>query len=103
MLNVIRIFHVLDSLPSDPRSTKEAMQLQKVLLKHFEGVDYLENRVSSNIPLVSSILSQLSLNSHKVKGTAPTKQQGLWLLHHPFRSEVFAPPIVNYSGAEGES
>jgi hypothetical protein len=51
--NYLSVLHILDSLQHYPPSTREADELQKILLKHFEGKKFKSGRISTNLPKVS--------------------------------------------------
>jgi hypothetical protein len=44
-----RVFHILDSLASYYKCKREARQLQRILLKLFEGSTFMEDRIAINI------------------------------------------------------
>ena len=46
--NHLSIFHILDSLSHHSQSTKEARQLQLILLTLFEGATFSEGRITLN-------------------------------------------------------
>lgn len=89
---MFRIFHILDSLPSQPKIQKEARQLQNILLKLSPG-DFKEGRISLNHAQVVPTTLYHSLNnlsSHL--GTLPKEWQGLRVFHHLLCQEVFLQP-----------
>lgn len=49
----ISVFHILDSLPNNTLGKREASQLQKIILKHFEGAAFKEGRIMINVAQVS--------------------------------------------------
>jgi len=52
----IRIFHILDSLPTGNLGRREATQLQNILLKHFEGAAFEQGRITINLAQVGRII-----------------------------------------------
>lgn len=52
MLNVFSVLHILDSLPNKCIPTREVKQLQRILLKHFEGSEYERDRIATNLATV---------------------------------------------------
>jgi len=42
------VFHILDSLRNNSSAAREGIQLQTILLKHFESATFLEGRVTTN-------------------------------------------------------
>jgi hypothetical protein len=48
----LRVFHILDSLPNNSIGKREANQLQRILLNHFEGETFKEGRISTNVAKV---------------------------------------------------
>jgi Ulp1 family protease catalytic subunit len=46
------VLHILDSLRYSDRGTKEANQLQNILLQYFDGGKFKAGRISINVPQV---------------------------------------------------
>ena len=46
------MFHILDSLQDDIVALREANQLQKILLKHFDDATFMDGRITTNIAQV---------------------------------------------------
>ena len=64
MLNVIRVFHILDSLQiSSSAAANEAKCLHGMLLNHFKDAVCKEGHVSPNVPQVIYVSSHLFVNS----------------------------------------
>jgi hypothetical protein len=48
----LSLFHILDSLPDAYPPIREAMQLQTIFLKYFDGIQYEEDRIKCNVAKV---------------------------------------------------
>ena len=46
------LFHILDSLPTQSLATNEAMQLQNILIQHFEDTSFQAGQVVTKFPQV---------------------------------------------------
>lgn len=47
--NCSSVFHILDSLRDGSSVSKEGKLLQTILLKHFEGIPFVEGRIATNL------------------------------------------------------
>ena len=54
--NPFSVFHILDSLQDPIALIVEGKLLQKVLLKHFDGATYLENRIATRLAEVIFVI-----------------------------------------------
>jgi hypothetical protein len=50
------IFHILDSLGTNPVAVEEPKQLQNILLKYFEGENFKKGRITATVPQVHLII-----------------------------------------------
>ena len=53
------VFHILDSYPGLGGGVNDAVPLQKILLKHFDGATFEEGRIKTNCAQVSPIIFRL--------------------------------------------
>jgi hypothetical protein len=74
ILNILlSSFHILDSLPSHKSIVRlETNWLQRILLKHFEGEIFKEDRISINIAKVNTLLFPSRPTIHIPDEGAPT-------------------------------
>lgn len=67
------VFHILDSLPPPGRGRRETSQLQKILLRHFEGAAFEEGRIKTNFAEVIAIfLNATCIGSFNCSGASAT-------------------------------
>lgn len=91
----LRKLHILDSLRTNSIPSKEAQQIQSILLKHFEGVAY-EGHLACNLAEVIYFVFFLFFNSSSNSGASPMEWHGLWLFHYFIREKVSPGPGCNH-------
>jgi hypothetical protein len=72
-----RVFHILDSLPTDSLAMQEqeANQLQNILLEYFDDVAFQESRIAMNAAKVICLISSLFINLFSILGTTPNQHK----------------------------
>jgi hypothetical protein len=87
------VFHILDSLPTNTPTKKEARRLQIIFLKHFDGRKFEEGHIVTNAAMVISyhICHSLIDDIIKVPWQPNSYDCGCFLIY--FAKKFYSDPL----------